>query len=84
MLSTILSANPSYEIETATSGINALAAIQKESPDIDIVMPDMEGFEVCSKLKNKEGVELKGKYADIPILFISARSESAEKVKGLL
>ena len=86
MLSTILSENMSYEIETATSGIDALAAIQKEPPDIillDIVMPDMDGFEVCSKLKNKEDVELKGKYADIPILFISARSESAEKVKGL-
>ncbi len=86
MLSTILSANPSYEIETATSGINALTAIQKEPPDIillDIVMPDMDGFEVCYKLKNEEDVELKGKYADIPILFISAMGESAEKVRGL-
>ncbi len=68
-----------YKVRTAPSGDRALATIQKELPDLillDIMMPVMNGYEVCRRLKRDS------KTREIPILFISALDEVADKVKG--
>lgn len=69
--------NQGYRTRAALNGEQALASIQKEAPDLillDILMPDMDGFEVCRRLKSNE--ELR----DIPVIFISALDEIFDKV----
>jgi len=66
-----------YEVRPATSGQAALRAIQAEQPDLillDIVMPGMDGYEVCQQLKANETTK------DIPIIFVSAKNEAFDKV----
>lgn len=68
-----------YKIRLAPSGERALATIRKEAPDLillDIMMPDMDGFEVCRQLKADQ--ETTG----IPVIFISALDETIDKVKA--
>lgn len=66
-----------YRVRLAPSGERALASIQKEPPDLvllDILMPEMDGYEVCRRLKND------AKLVDIPIIFISALDEVFDKI----
>jgi signal transduction histidine kinase len=66
-----------YRVRSAPNGERALATVQKESPDLillDIVMPDMDGFEVCRQLKADP------ERKDIPVIFISALNEIFDKV----
>jgi PleD family two-component response regulator len=68
-----------YKIRLAPSGERALATIGKEAPDLillDIMMPNMDGFEVCRQLKADQGT------TGIPIIFISALDEILDKVKA--
>ena len=69
-----------YTIKVATDGPRALAlATAAPTPDLvllDIMMPGMDGFEVCRQFKAREVLE------DIPIIFISALSETMDKVKA--
>ncbi len=68
-----------YKIRLAPNGRRALATIRKEAPDIvllDIMMPGMDGFEVCRHLKVDQGT------AGIPVIFISALNETIDKVKA--
>jgi two-component system, sensor histidine kinase and response regulator len=68
-----------YKMIVAKNGEQALKAASSQLPDLillDIMMPDMDGFEVCRRLKQNE--ELK----NIPVLFISALDYSMDKVKG--
>lgn len=68
-----------YKARLAPSGSRALATIRKEAPDLvllDIVMPGMDGFELCRQLKADE------RTAKIPIIFISAVLEAIDKVKA--
>ncbi len=68
-----------YDVRAALSGISALESVQDELPDLiflDIAMPDMDGFEVCKRLKSNP------KTASIPIIFLSASSDSKTIVKG--
>lgn len=63
------------------SGEEALKAVQAHIPDIillDIMLPGMDGYETCQKLKNNENTK------DIPILFISALSDTIKKLKGFV
>lgn len=68
-----------YRFGVAKSGPGALSFVQKKRPDIillDIMMPDMDGFEVCSRLKADPAL------ADIAIIFITALTESKYILKG--
>lgn len=68
-----------YKVRPASSGAMALQAIEKKLPDLillDIKMPEMNGYEVCETLKNNPITQ------DIPIIFISALSDIADKVKA--
>ncbi len=68
-----------YKARPATSGQLALAAAQADPPDLillDIVMPDMDGYEVCHHLKEHPCTR------HIPIIFISALNEVFDKVKA--
>ncbi len=69
-----------YSLRVATSGPKALeAALSGDSLDLvllDIMMPDMDGYEVCGRLKENEAIR------DVPVIFLSALNETRDKVKG--
>lgn len=69
-----------YRVSIAKSGESALKKVTRSSPDLivlDIMMPGIDGFEVCACLKANP------KTKDIPILFMTALTDTASKVKGL-
>ena len=71
---------PETIVRVAINGMVALKIAQKQSPDLillDINMPGMDGYEVCSKLKSDEST------AHIPVIFLTAELDSASKQKGL-
>lgn len=68
-----------YRVQTATSGETALKRVQASPPDLillDILMPGMDGFEVCTRLKANESTK------DIPVIFVSSMADIDSKVKG--
>ena len=68
-----------YRVRPALSGEIALKAVQADPPDLillDILMPEMDGYEVCSVLKSNEHTD------QIPIIFISALSDVEDVVKA--
>ena len=78
LLSTMLS-DAGYRVRKAINGNLAIRAIEGAKPDLillDINMPDMNGYEVCIKLKNDPIT------AEIPVIFISALGEVLDKVKA--
>ena len=69
-----------YEVISATDGAGALAAMREEKPDIvllDIMMPGMDGFEVCRQMKADPSL------VHIPVIVITALSEARDRVRGL-
>jgi len=71
---------PQYEIIVAIDGVSGLEVVKKQIPDIillDIVMPNMSGFDVIEKLKESEVTK------DIPVIFISGLNNSGDEAKGL-
>ncbi len=69
-----------YTVKVATNGQTALKIANKQPPDLillDIMMPDMDGYEVCRQLKSNL------KSAHIPIIFVTAMSGVKDEVKGL-
>ena len=68
-----------YKARPVPSGALALQAAKSQRPDIillDIHMPEMDGYEVCKRLKADDALK------EIPVLFISALNETADKVKA--
>lgn len=69
-----------YDILVANNGQQALDLVGLEKPDmilLDITMPEMDGFEVCRRLKQDEATQ------EIPVVFTTARSGSNDITKGL-
>lgn len=69
-----------YTIVSASEGKTALKILEKELPDLillDITMPDMDGIEVCSRIKKHTLM------SNIPIIFFTARDSMQDKVRGL-
>ena len=69
-----------YQVFMATSGAQALSICQANPPDLvllDIVMPGMDGFEVCSQLKSNDAT------CNIPIIFVTAHTDAAQETHGL-
>lgn len=72
--------NEYYDVASAYSGTQALNKIKGFSPDIvllDVMMPDMDGFETCKRLKSDPET------AHIPVVMITALSDISDRVKGL-
>jgi pilus assembly protein CpaE len=68
-----------YEVRAANSGVQALAMVQSELPDmilLDVMMPDMDGYEVARRLRSD------ARTADIPIIMFTAKSQIDDKVAG--
>lgn len=68
-----------YQVKVATSGLKALHIAETTDLDLillDIKMPDMDGYEVCRKLKENP------KTKEIPVIFLTVMSETMDKVKG--
>ncbi len=68
-----------YEVRSAINGELALHAAKAQPPQLvllDVSMPEMDGFEVCRRLKQEPRLH------DIPVIFVSALSETHEKIKG--
>ncbi|MCE8475666.1 response regulator [Bacteroides uniformis] len=79
LLLKVLLTNEKFAIATASNGRQALEQVEKENPDLvllDVVMPDMSGFEVAQHLKSNPNT------ADIPIIFLTALNSTADIVKG--
>lgn len=67
-----------YQTCEARDGQDALALYEREVPDfvcLDIMMPRMNGYDVCREIRRQK--------SDIPVIFISAKSEEIDKVLGL-
>jgi two-component system OmpR family response regulator len=67
-----------FDVETAETGREALAAVSRFKPHLmvlDVMLPDMEGFEVASRLGAQR--------AGVPIIFLTARDATEDKVRGL-
>jgi sigma-B regulation protein RsbU (phosphoserine phosphatase) len=69
-----------YELAFATSGQRALGLVAADRPDLillDIMMPEMDGYEVCRRLKSDAAAR------DIPVIFVTAMGETSDETRGL-
>ncbi len=67
-----------FEISVAANGREALTAVEESKPDLvvlDVMMPDLDGFEVCRRLRADNN--------HTPVLFLTARDSTDDKVRGL-
>jgi len=68
-----------FRILEANSGTNALSILENEKPDLillDIMMPDMDGFEVCRRIKKDFGLK------SIPVIFLTVRNNQDDMERG--
>ncbi len=79
VLSEIL--KPSYQIRAAKNGALALKIAHAATPPhvvlLDVEMPDMDGYEVCEKLKADDATR------DIPVIFVTGHSDPEQQQKGM-
>lgn len=77
-ISTILRAE-GYQVLAATDGARALEVLRKVRPDLlllDVIMPELDGFEVCKRLKAA------AEFAEIPVIFLTGKTETEDVVRG--
>ena len=68
-----------FDISVATHGQQAIQRCQQVKPDLillDVMMPDMDGFEVCRHIKSQPDLK------HIPVIFMTALTEASDKVMG--
>ena len=71
---------PEYTVMAAVNGTVALKIAEARMPELillDIMMPEMDGYEVCRRLKSN------AKTSAIPVVFVSAQDQAADEAKGL-
>jgi DNA-binding response OmpR family regulator len=69
--------NAGYGVRTASTGSEALTAAASDSPALivlDLMLPDIDGIEVCKRIRQR---------SDVPILMLTARDEDVDKIIGL-
>lgn len=69
-----------FDVITATSGAEGIQKAESQSPDIillDVMMPGMDGFETCQRLKNNPAT------AHIPVVMVTALTDATDRVRGL-
>lgn len=69
-----------YDVLTATNGLEALEKVASQSPDIvllDVMMPGMDGFEVCRRIKDDPAT------AHIPVVMVTALTDTQDRIRGL-
>jgi two-component system response regulator VicR len=69
-----------FNVIGANGGIEGLETVKRELPDLvllDLMMPDMDGWEVYQQMKADEGLR------DIPVVVVTAKAQSIDKVLGL-
>src|SRR2546422_64244 len=69
-----------YNVVTAESGRQALAQLEAERPDLvllDVVMPEMSGYEVCRTIRENPGTQI------LPVVMVTALDPTEERIKGL-
>jgi two-component system, OmpR family, response regulator VicR len=69
-----------FEVKGATGGVEGLKMVREQHPDLillDLMMPDMDGWEVYQQIKADE------KTRDIPVIVVTAKAQSIDKVLGL-
>ena len=69
-----------FEVEGANGGLEGLEKVQQKKPDLvllDLMMPDMDGWEVYQRMKSDESLR------EIPVIVITAKAQSIDKVLGL-
>src|SRR6187399_517573 len=69
--------NEGYQVEAAANGREALEKVRQTNPSLillDLMMPEMDGWEVCKQLR---------KTSDVPIIMLTARDDDIDKVVGL-
>jgi len=70
-----------FDVERTDTGRGALAAIEHRRPDLvilDVMLPDLDGFEVARRLRQTEGAGTR-----VPVIFLTARDTTQDKVEGL-
>jgi phosphoserine phosphatase RsbU/P len=68
-----------YQLSVATNGREALRVLERVRPDLillDVMMPEMDGFETCRQIKNSDTLR------EIPIIFLTAKTDTEDIVKG--
>ena len=66
-----------YRVLLASDGLSGLNLLELEAPDLvvlDVMLPDMDGYEVCRRIRE---------YSSVPIIMLTAKSESSDVVRGL-
>jgi len=66
-----------FEVDLAADGVQGLAMLQEKSYDLfilDLMLPGLDGFELCKKIREKQ---------DVPILLVTARKDDIDKIRGL-
>jgi CheY-like chemotaxis protein len=69
-----------YVVQTVSGGSEALKKLDENGYDLlmlDVIMPEMDGFELCRRIRKKE------KYKETPIVFLTAKSRDEDKARGL-
>ena len=75
---TMILESQGYEVVTARDGVEGLATLKAENPDLmilDLLMPKMDGFAVCKELQDPRW----SKYKDVPILILTSVREEASR-----
>jgi twitching motility two-component system response regulator PilG len=79
-LESILLTSRGYQVRGVTSGENALREIAENRPDLvllDIMMPGLDGFEVCRRIKSNPST------SSIPVVMLTAKKNSQDQAKGV-